>query len=54
MAPTATKQWKVVGKNGFESLKFEGNGSVAAVGDNEVLVKSMLPVPTFSRSKSRN
>lgn len=43
MAPSATKQWKVVGKDGFESLKFEENGSVPAVGDNEVLVKSMLP-----------
>lgn len=39
MAPSSTQQWKVVGKDGFESLKFEENGSVPAVGDNEVLVK---------------
>lgn len=40
MAPTSTKQWRVEGQNGFDSLKFNEQGSIPEVGDKDVLVKS--------------
>lgn len=39
MAPTTTKQWKIVGQNGFDSLKFEESVPIPKIGDKEVLVK---------------
>lgn len=39
MAPTSTKQWRVEGQNGFDSLKFNEQGSIPEVGDKDVLVK---------------
>jgi hypothetical protein len=40
MAPSTTRQWKVEGKDGFESLKFDEKAPVPDLGDNDVLVKS--------------
>jgi len=39
MAPSTTKQWKVVGKTGFDCLKLEESASIPKVGDKDVLVK---------------
>lgn len=44
MAPTTTKQWNVVGMDGFESLKFNEKAELPEVGDRDVVVKSMLKV----------
>ena len=38
MAPTTTKQWVVVGTNGWESLHLNENAQVPPLGDYEVLV----------------
>ncbi|KAL8725202.1 MAG: hypothetical protein Q9181_006507 [Wetmoreana brouardii] len=38
MASTTTKQWTVAGRDGIESLKFEGNAQVPQLGDHDVLV----------------
>lgn len=48
MAPSTAKQWKVVGKDGFDALKFEENASVATIGDKDVLVKGMYSAMSFS------
>jgi hypothetical protein len=42
MAPSTTKQWTVEGKDGFDGLKFDESAKIPEIGDNEVLVKSML------------
>ncbi|KAI4257622.1 MAG: hypothetical protein LQ352_001608 [Teloschistes flavicans] len=38
MAPTTTKQWTVVGKDGFTSLKFDESAQIPQLGDHDVLV----------------
>ena len=38
MAPTSTKQWNIVGKNGFDSLKFTDGIEIPKLGDHDVLV----------------
>jgi hypothetical protein len=42
MAPSTTKQWTVEGTDGFDGLKFAESAKIPEVGDDEVLVKSML------------
>ncbi|KAL1597771.1 hypothetical protein SLS60_008258 [Paraconiothyrium brasiliense] len=39
MAPSTTKQWTVVGKDGFDSLKWDEKAPIPALGDKDVLVK---------------
>ena len=39
MAPKSNKTWTVEGKNGFESLKFNENGSVPELSEHDVLVR---------------
>ncbi|KAF9694439.1 hypothetical protein EKO04_007563 [Ascochyta lentis] len=39
MAPSATKQWMIEGKDGFDALKFNESASIPKVGDKDVLVK---------------
>lgn len=39
MAPTSDKTWTVAGMDGFESLKFNGKGSVPEIGEHDVLVR---------------
>ncbi|KAI9885906.1 MAG: hypothetical protein M1823_002279 [Watsoniomyces obsoletus] len=39
MAPQTTKQWKIEGRNGFDSLKFYESVEIPALGDHDVLVK---------------
>ncbi|KAL8830776.1 MAG: hypothetical protein Q9170_005581 [Blastenia crenularia] len=38
MAPSTTKQWTVVGKTGFDSLKFDEKAQIPQLGDHDVLV----------------
>ena len=38
MAPSTTKQWSIVGKDGFDSLKFEERAEIPSLGDHDVLV----------------
>lgn len=40
MAPSTARQWNVVGKDGFDSLKFNEKAEVPQLGDKDVLVKS--------------
>lgn len=40
--PNTTKEWSITGTSGFDDLKFESSAPVPAVGDKDVLVKSML------------
>ena len=42
MAPSTTRQWNVVGKEGFDSLKWNEKAEVPQLGDKDVLVKSEL------------
>lgn len=39
MAPSSFKQWTVVGKNGFDSLKLNEKASLPQLGDHDILVK---------------
>jgi len=39
MAPSTARQWNVVGKDGFDSLKFNEKAEVPQLGDKDVLVK---------------
>jgi hypothetical protein len=48
MAPSSTRQWKVEGKDGFDSLKFEEKASIPELGDKDVLVKSTCFLPSHS------
>ncbi len=38
MAPSTTKQWSIVGQDGFDSLKFEEKAEIPNLGDHDVLV----------------
>ncbi|KAL8956081.1 MAG: hypothetical protein Q9183_006421, partial [Haloplaca sp. 2 TL-2023] len=38
MAPSTTKQWTIVGKEGFQSLKLDEKAPIAQLGDHDVLV----------------
>lgn len=42
--PKTTKQWTVVGENGFDSLHF-GEADVPELGDGQVLVKCRSSSP---------
>lgn len=44
--PKSTKQWNVIGQDGFDSLKYTEQ-PVPELGDSQVLVKS--EPPTFRR-----
>lgn len=41
--PKTTKQWRVVGHNGFDSLEYSEQ-PVPELGDNQVLVKSKFSI----------
>lgn len=41
--PKTTKQWRVVGHNGFDSLEYSEQ-PIPELGDNQVLIKSEFPV----------
>ena len=38
MAPNSTKQWNIVGRNSFDSLKFTESVELPQLGDHDVLV----------------
>jgi hypothetical protein len=40
--PKTTKQWNIIGQDGFDSLKYTEQ-PVPELGDNQVLVKSKSP-----------
>lgn len=39
MAPNTMKQWKVQGKNGFDSLRFEEHAPLPQLKERDVLVR---------------
>ena len=41
--PSTQKQWTVAELNGFDGLKLATDAPVPQVGENDVLVKCMLP-----------
>ena len=52
--PKTTKQWSIIGQDGFDSLKYTEQ-PVPDLGDNQVLVKSTSsafqePMPLFPNS----
>lgn len=50
MAPSTTRQWKVEGYEGFDSLKFDEKATIPQLGDKDVLVKSAFPTQSLSLS----
>ena len=38
MAPSTTKQWTVIGKDGFDKLRFDEKVELPTLGDHDVLV----------------
>jgi hypothetical protein len=51
--PKTTKQWNIIGQDGFDSLKYTEQ-PVPKLGDNQVLVKSKRPtfLETIPNSQS--